>query len=301
MFIITVPDNFPQTESGQCIAQEVELKTIPDSPQSDYCLCDLGLSVCDYEELSFYNGSNKYENDYTSLFVNKVDTSDIIEFYAVNKKTGEEFQLTDLNSSTYGIYSEDDNHIGINIDTTTFKTNNPTWTKFYLRVSQNVFGEILSFETHTYNMVQWDEERANGTVRMEVVQNGYIESGNNYGSLNWMRSVRIKGKFGDFKPEFEADNYMDGNRIIKQIQDKVIKKYTLETELIPQSIMNMIALNDVFANEIIISDYNIKNANYKGVSVVPENIDTTYYEKNPNGSYEIEFKAKKENDIKHNV
>ena len=102
------------------------------------------------------------------------------------------------------------------------------------------------------------------------------------------------------KPELQRDDYMDGNRVIKQIQDSIIRKYTLETQLIPQGIMNMIAFNDVLANEIIISDYNLQNANYKGLEVVPESITANYYEKNPNGSYEIEFKARKENDIKRN-
>jgi hypothetical protein len=300
MFIYTVPNDKPQVEIGQAVAQEVELKAIPEQPLVDYCLCDLGLFKCEYTEPAFYNGLTKYENDYTTFYVNKVDTSDTIQFFVINTADNSEVELTQANAADYGVFAEGDNYKGIEVDFTTLKATYPALNRVKFKVVHDVFGSITQTETHVFQIMLWNEVSANNTVRIETLNSGRIESGNDYNELNWRRSVRIRGRFGDMKPELQRDDYMDGNRVIKQIQDQFIRKYTLETELLPQGILNMIAFNDMLANNIIISDYNLQNTNYKGIEVVPETVNANYYEKNPNGSYEIEFKARKENDIKRN-
>ena len=119
-------------------------------------------------------------------------------------------------------------------------------------------------------------------------------------TYKWRRSVRLQGFFGRETPTINTDNYQDGERRIKQIQDSITNEYTLETELIPNQIFKGLIFNDMLANEIFISDYNIKNANYKGVAVVPLSVSSNYYEKNVFGSYEITFTDRKQNIVKRN-
>ena len=301
MIVLNVVDDKPQESIGQAVAQEVVVKEIPDTPLDDYCLCSIGLFRCEYKELAFYGGSNVYENDYTTMYVNKVDATDVIKFFLIDSSTDIEVELNEANKAMYGVYSEDSSHKGIDIDFTTLQTNFPTLRDLKFRIDQNVFGKALTRTTHAFQLVKWNEERADGTVRIETLNSGNIESGNDYNALNWRRSVRIKGKLGQWTPDIQTDNYINGERIIKQIQDKIIVDYTLETELLPADIYKAIILNDTLANGVFISDYNLTNVNYKRVDLQPKSITAEHYEKNPNGSFEIVFTERKQNHVKHNL
>lgn len=301
MFIFQIPNDKPQDEIGQAVAQEVEVKKIPDQPLDDYCLCDLGLFSCEYKETAFFGGSNKYQNDYTTFFVNKVDPSDEVKFFLINEFDQSEIELTSATASEFGLWSESGNHVGIEVDFDTLKTNHSDLDEVSFKIDQTVFGSQVIRTTHTFTLTEWDEKLADGTVRIETVNSGRIESGNDYEDLDWRRSLRIKGFFGQKTPSLESDNYLDGDRVIRQIQDKIVNEYTLETELVPQYVYNLLIYNDLLSNEVFVSDYNIFNAeNYKGLSVVPDSITSKYYEKNSNGSFEITFKDRKENIIKRN-
>ncbi len=302
MYIKQVPNDKPQNEIGQAGAIVSPVKTIPDQPLDDYCLCDLGAVVCEYEETAFFGGSNEYQNDYVSFFVNKVDDSDTIVFVLIDKKDDSETILDSSNADQYGLFSDDSNHSGIRVDFDTLKTNFPDLKRVSFRIDQTVFGSLVSRTSHVYRLTQYDDLRADGTVRIETINSGRIESGNDYDSLKWKRSLRIRGFFGNKTPSLESDNYLDGERVIKQIQDKIVNEYTLETELIPSVVFNLLIYNDMLSNEIFVSDYNIKNAeNYKGLRVVPDAISSRYFEKNQNGSFEITFKDRVENIVKRNV
>lgn len=301
MFIRQVVDERPQEEIGQAVAQEVVLKSIPSQPLEPFCLCDLGLAECKYVELAFYGGpdNDKYKNDYTTFFINKVDVTDVVTFSFVDVDTDEETELNNLNAGGYGVYYDEADYTGIRVNYNTFK-DNFTERRIYFKVVQNVFGTDLTNETHHFHILPYSDERADNTVRIETINSGRIESGNNYGSIDWNRSTRIRGNFGKETPSLVVDNYQDENRVIRQIQDKIEVEFTLETELVPNSIYKMLMYNDMLANEILISDYNLQNVNYKGVSVTPTEIGTTHYEKNSNSSYEITFREKRDNRIKRN-
>lgn len=301
MIIETVPNDKPQRETGQAFAQEVVLKTIPEQPLDPYCLCDFGLKECAYREPAFYGGNGKYENDYTSLFINKVDNSDIIKFVLINIENNEETELTEAEEALFGQYFDNDTFTGIRIEFDKLVAAFPDLSAIKFRIEQEVFGSNVEVETHEFQLIRYSAEMANGTVRIETVNSGRIESGNDYHDYKWRRSVRLFGFFGRESPTISVDNYQDGDRTIKQIQDSIKNEYTLETELVPNQIFRAVMFNDMLANEIFISDYNIRNANYKGVPVVPESVSSTYYEKNSNGSYEITFTDRKQNNVKRNV
>ena len=301
MIIIKVPNTQPQSEIGQAFAQESTPFTTPEAPLEPICLCALGLEACDYTEKAFYNGANKYQNDYTSLFINKEDSTDLIVFTLIDLITGNETILSSGNASTYGVYSEDDNHVGVEIDFNTLKTNYPDLKKIKFKKEQTVFGTPLSSETHTFSLLPFSIYQADQTVRIESVTSGLIESGNDYETLGWRNSVRIQGivrrDYGT-----ETDRILDEDRRLVQIQDKVNREYSLYTTLLPQSIYEALIEDKMLGNKLIVSDYNIHNANYKGLSLSPtaNGIDNTHYEGNQNMSFVLKFTDEAQNIIKRN-
>jgi hypothetical protein len=300
MIILTTPNDKPQIEIGQAVAQDVPIKIIPTVVKSDFCLCEIGVKLCDYIEKAFYSDDNPDGQDFTDLFINKVDSTDEIEFILIDNITEEEFVLDEANENTYGKYSEDDNHKGLFIDFTTLHDNYPNLTEIRFRKKQKVFGKDLEEETHVFNLIPYSQVRADGTVRIQTVNNGRIESGADYGELDWRKSMRVKGFFGNIDFEPTIDNVKDGNRTVVQIQPKVERVYLLETKLLPQGILNMIAMNDILANEIVISDYNINNTNLKDVSVSFDEMTTKHYAKNQKGSFEMKFRDRVQNIVKRN-
>jgi hypothetical protein len=302
MIIKEVVQEKPQDEVGQAVAQDVVLKSIPEKPLADYCLCDLGIKECNYKELAFFGGADEFENDYTSFFVNIVDATDVVRFVLINLKDNTELELTNANQSQYGVYSEDENHKGVKVNFDDLINNYDTnLREVKFKIQQTVFGTLVTTESHEFVLTQYNPERANGTVRVETINNGRIESGNDYGDLNWQRSVRIRGFFGRETPTIVTDNYQDGERTLRQIQDKIETEYTLETELIPSNIFKGLIYNDMLANSVKISDYNLTNVNYKGLNVQPVAVSSQYFEKNANGNYEITFTDRVQNHVKRNV
>ena len=300
MIIQQVPDFRPQQETGQAAKIKAVTKAIPTAPLDPYCLCDLGLKECNYTEPAFYGGSNEYENDYTSIFVNKADQSDIIKFYLINVENEEEAELVEIEQGLFGEYFDNETFTGVRVDFDLLHSSFNDLRKVKFKIEQTVFGTEIIEESHEFELIKWSLERANGTVRIETINSGRIESGNDYDTYKWKRSVRLQGFFGRETPTINTDNYQDGERRIKQIQDSITNEYTLETELIPNQIFKGLIFNDMLANEIFISDYNIKNANYKGVAVAPLSVSSNYYEKNVFGSYEITFTDRKQNIVKRN-
>lgn len=301
MIIKTVPNSTPQIEIGQAVSQDVVIKTIPTAPLDDFCLCSIGMNLCEYEELAFWGGADDFENDFKSFFINKVDVSDVIEFSFTDLDTNDEVILDANNAADYGFYSEDETHVGIHIDIPTLHTMYPTLTRMIVNWKQDVFGTIVESKSHVFAIAKFDVMVADGTVKLETTNNGRIESGNDYNDLNWKRSMRIKGKFGYSGFPLTTDEYLDGNRVYEQIIDSIETEYELETELVPASIYKMIVFNDMLANGVSVSDFNIMNANYKGVKVKPTGIDFQTYAKNPNGSFVFTFTDRVQNNRKRNV
>ena len=301
MIIQQVPNFRPQNETGQAGKIKALTKAIPNVPLDPYCLCDLGLKECNYIEPAFYGGANEYENDYTSFFINKVDENDTIKFYLINVENEEETELVEIEQALFGEYFDNETFTGVRVDFNLLHSSFNDLHKVKFKIKQVVFGTEIIEESHEFELIRWSLERANGTVRIETVNSGRIESGNNYSSYNWKRSVRLQGFFGRETPTINTDNYQDGERRIKQIQDSIRNEYTLETELIPNKIFKGLIFNDMLANEIFVSDYNLKNANYKGLPVYPVSIASSYYEKNENGSYEITFTDRRQNIVKRNL
>lgn len=121
---------------------------------------------------------------------------------------------------------------------------------------------VLTFTVSSpvFSLRPYSPQAANGTVRLDAIQNGCIESNRfDYTGMNWFQSVRIPGIFWQRKPLVETDEYLNLAREINQIQDQI--KYTtdLQTYFIGSGLHDVITENYILANLLTICDFNICN------------------------------------------
>jgi len=224
----------------------------------DFCRCE---NECNHEELAFTLADGKYyQNDQASFIAQRLLTSDTITYKLV--KGGA--VVATLNSNTYGTYY-DFGMLAGNSDAKGFLVDwlkvqqGLGYGKYIVRTEIVSLGTTYTYDSHTYNVVLWNANRANNTVRIESFQSGFIMNGFNYGNMGWYQSIRIEGKFGFKTPELITNNYQDTNRRVQAIQDEIKYTYKLITHLLPSNIFNPIVEDKLLTSEIYITDYNIKN------------------------------------------
>lgn len=259
MITTTWLNTFPmplESMAGQQYANLVFGRT-PDET-IDFCRCE---NECNHEELAFTLVDGKYyQNDKASFIAQRLFTSDTITYKLI--KGG--VSVATLNSSTYGTYynfgslAGNNNAKGFLVDWLKVQQG-LGYGKYIVRTEIVSLGITYTYDSHTYNVVLWNANRANNTVRLESYQSGFIMNGFNYGQMSWYQSIRIEGKFGFKTPELITNNYQDTTRKIKPIQDEIKYTYKLITHLLPSNIYNPIIEDKLLSSEIYITDYNIKN------------------------------------------
>lgn len=302
--IIQLTNPTPMAFTEFSCALQTESVTIPvGKPELDFCFCDF---ECDFTELVLADLSDldEYKNDRTSVLIDLPDASLSFTIDLVNASTG---VVTPLIDATYGSYYALGSIAG-----------HPTkggylldWNKvatllgfgvYYIEQEQTLFTGTVTEKTYNFRLQPYTEVRANRTVKIESVHNGCIEGGIDYTGMNWLRSIRIPGKFGNLVPRIETDNYVSTNRKIIQIQDQVVNEYTLFTRRVPEAVLIPLVQDKILANEIFITDYNLdsfEDIRQKEV-VALEITDTVYNSGSKKAKYNIRFEEKLQNLIKRN-
>ncbi len=268
----------------------------------DSCACECGCVPC--TKVFGSNTTDWWKNDIQPFLFKRVTASDTITMQLYRNGV----LIGTLNSTTYGIYYD----FG-SLPNADYKGFHLEWKKVFLALGYGEYqvkttivslGDTIIKESLVFECMEFSDARADGTVRIETYQNGYIMSSDfDYTGMNWYQSYRIEGMFGYKKPEYETTNYQNGARDITQIQDKIINIYTLETEtLLPAPLLNAITYDGLLANRILITDHNICNfERYMRLEVYTDsipNFDT--FKQNPNGAAVFKFTDKRQNIIKRN-
>ncbi len=292
---------FPMPLLGIASSQSATLiSAISQSPGFEVCACN----GCDFiEEAYVKNGGSWWQNDTKSFIRAKVVSSDTIVYTLL--KDG--VQVAVLNSNTYGTFYdfgslENSDYKGFVIDWDLVQQAFG-YGYYTIKTTHTSLGTTLVYESHKFHVVEYNAERADGTIRIEWYQSGSIMNGFDYTGLGWYQSLRIKGKFGDKTPTLVIDNYQDSNRVVKQIQSKIENTYTLETELLPAYIFDVINEDGILGNDIYITDYNLLNQHlFRRFNVYPSNIkDVTNHSLSKKSNFTYEFKEKQDNIIKRNI
>lgn len=264
---------------------------------------DFNIGECCYVENVFAkDGGEWWENDKSSFLLKKFIQSDTILF----KLYKEDEFLVDLTDDTYGEFYNFEMYGGYVI----------YWQNIYnlfsrgsykVKAVYTVLGQTNIFESRTFCLEYYDNLRADKTFRIETYQTGsIIRSGYNYDELGlsrgWYQSYRISGKFGNKKPTLESDYLLTSDRRLLQIQDKITYEYELQTGLLPSDIANILIEDNIIANEIFITDYNIFNSQvYRRIALIPSSVsDVKHYTNNRRIIYTITFKDKVDDILKRN-
>ena len=204
-------------------------------------------------------------NDKTSLLFKKTIASDTISIRLI-ASDGTSYSIND---NTYGLlYSSFINaplYVGFIAD----------WNKIYnllgagmyhFEITQVIIGVTSTIKTIKYNLAPYSDGAANQTVRIESYNTGVILSSQfNYKLMTadlpngWYQSFRLGGKLLPSTPKLTVDNYYDQDYQLLQIQDKVTDEFQLETYLLPSEISDQIIYDNLLANKILVSDFNIFN------------------------------------------
>lgn len=290
---------------GSGMAVKVIGNSLPEIKEDvvlDFCICNF---VCDYVGKVFAKiGGEDFENDRTSFIFQKLIPADTVSM----KLFKNNIEIATLNDDTYGTFF----NFGDITPQPLYTGYLLEWEKVFalhgsgtyqIKTDTDIVGNATTVESQKFFLLPFSEEEANGTVRLEWIQNGNILSSLfDFTGINWYQSIRFEGNFGRKKPSLEKDFYETQNRERKQIQDNVITTYTLETKLLPSKISNKLYYDMGLANSILISDYNIfNNEIFRQKEVDTESYEEPeYFSRNTSGSHNLIFTDRFQIDKKRN-
>jgi len=306
MTIITQLSNpLPMEQTEFATKMVTSSIAIPEeAPSLSFCFCDY---ECDFVETVFADLSDddSYKNDRTDIgLFNIPDT--VGGSYAIRliKRGGSTINIID---NTYGSLSDLNTitglptYFGYLLDWHKVATLQG-FGKYYFEVDLVNYTNTITSTSYDFQLIPYSEESADGTVKIETVHNGCVESGIDYGTSGWIRSIRIPGVFGDKVQRLEVDNYFDTKNNKTQIRDQVVNEYTLSTERLPSSVMTPLIEDKILANQIFITDYNLFNfEDIRQKQVVATEIsEQNYGSKTKKASFKIKFEESLQNIIKRN-
>jgi hypothetical protein len=270
---------------------------------NDFCYCEV---ECPYVSTIFAEpGGEGYKNDKSQFLFRRFVASDTvaIELWRNGEK------IEDLNNNTYGTFfngfpsgtAEQQLYVGYLVE----------WEEVYavygggeyqIKAELSIIGVASTFESELYKLMGYSDVAANGTVRIDTIQNGNIMSSIfDFTDLQWCQSVRLRGRFYEDGEEFEKIVYKTQEHRQEQVQDKIIENWTLEADFIPRSVSEFLTKNAVLSNSFNVSDYNLLNEQIlREIEVYPESIEKTRIQDNRTSNYIINFTSRNDNIIKRN-
>ena len=320
----TVATNYGDNNCAECIEAlaetvcEYEERTlghairvknlVPEPP-------DRGFSECCYSNLVFGDlaePTNKYHNDFTSVYYQKQSPNDTLSFSIVPASTGVAVALVDV---THGIEYP-------------FSATNPNPDLAYFRVNWrkilSVFGEDTftirmtisiaglagqDVDSNSFILRPWSIAKADNTVRIDCNMDGTLEETlTNFKGSNYDTSLRVKGFFGNPVDEVEQKNIVFSSKKGKSYYESQITMsndptYVFQADNIPECISRQIREFIIFGNEFFISDYNTNNHSYRYelTPVILDSIDANDYPVNGRGvNIRMSFKNRSKNLRKNN-
>lgn len=266
------------------------------------------ISKCCFLNLVLAGGSESHQNDITSFLFKADRATTAIDFFLEKETNGVFDEIAVLNGSTHGTL------FGLgtlsNLLLAGFKLN---WSSvlstfgegnYRIRTDRTIFF-LVSFTfpvfSINYNLRTYSPELADNTIWIEWIQDGQIIDGLDFTGLNWFQAVRFPGFFGEKQTEFDEEIWKDVNFENFQIRNELNFTYKCEIGVIPSCIGDILP-NLLQANDIFITDYNIKNHDYTFIRkpVRLAGIEETKYDNNRQAVYNLTFSDRKDNHIKIN-
>ncbi|NRA49134.1 MAG: hypothetical protein HRU12_08360 [Phaeodactylibacter sp.] len=260
---------------------------------SAFCACNF---VCEFREKVFADSSGDgYKADKTSFLFRRITSNDTIDM-SLHKAGSKVADLTDDTYGTYyGSFTAQPLYRGYLLDWTTVFSAFGSG-QYQVKVDLSILGVDTTFESWKFTLLEFSEEEASDTVKMETWHTGNI-IGNEFDYTDlltdgWYESIRLPGTFGEMKADLTEDNYYNSNYDVVSIRPSVKRNYNLTFRLIPDEITYQIGSKHVLANRLAVSDYNVFNTqSYKQHPVKIESMSDPDYKRNT-GKSNVELTCK---------
>jgi hypothetical protein len=286
--------------------EALKLGSNPNPVENSICVCR-----CEYTEKVFSEVGaivNPPNNDKTAFLFTKLIVSDTIKFYLCYGSARTQI-VDDTYGSFYpaGFFSQKPLYVGFLADWNLIY-NALGAGQYWFEIETTILGSSTTVYSIYYDLKPFLDRAANFTTRIETWNTGVIlDSQFDYMAMltelpnGWYQSFRIGGKLLPKVPKLTVDNYYDQNYQLLQIQDKVSNVYEWETHLLPASVSNQIIYDNLLANKILMSDFNIWNEEViRQINLYPTEIPKKSFQYNKNSIFNIKFSTKMDNTIKNN-
>lgn len=250
----------------------IKKTTLPTS--KDFCTC---LIQCVPALKAFTDGigTDPIKNDWHSVFIPTVNTSTVTDSTIVGTITNIQSGLvTTLADTTHGTLYEGDNYWWFKVDW--YKIFNTLGLgKYQIHVVESAIsgGETINeLKTPVFNLLPYSDEAANGTVRLYSKQSGKLNHGNDYSNIDnivalgtrlipFEQQTRLPGRLYIKNEEIENDHLVLNNPNLStyQVKDQLRPTYQLDLHLLSARQIMPVVFDDMFGNELYITDYNVYN------------------------------------------
>jgi len=236
----------------------------------------------DHITLADRNSNDDLRNDYSSFYHQRQLPNESVDFVLYRFQDDSEHQLENNDFGQYfnfGYFPTNPNLKGYLIQ----------WKKvledlgegsYKIIKRQTIAGIEIENSSIVFSLSQYSTALANGTVRMDLVMDGFLEKNKVvFKNTGWKHSIRVPGFFGNREPQLEQDNLIDRNYRKNQISTKQSNEYKFQTNLVPDCITNEIFDFFLLSDNLKITDYNLNNHsyNYKKFPVNLEQNEGTIY------------------------
>ena len=275
-------------------------------PRDEFTIDFNFCGECCFDQVVFAKIGNEFdhENDHTAVLHRQIIPTDTIDFELY--KDG--VKVADLNNNTLGEYFD----LGA-FPIPTYKGFQLDWNAvlvahgagcYKIKKQLNILNVASTKTSIKYVLQPYTDEAADETVRIDVIQNGYIiNSEFDYTGMDWPQSVRFSGRFNKKNPDYKETVYQDSTRRQTQVQDSIIDNYTLELSALPSEVYNTLNYEMLLANNILISDYRLYNPDI--FRLLPVNFKefskTNAFRKSRRKGFVYKFQPRYDNLIKRNV
>jgi hypothetical protein len=248
----------------------------------DFCTCRVQCIPC-LKLLTDEIGVDKYKNDFFTLFQNSVTGGSHKVFIIVN---GVETEITD---NTFGEMFNGVNTFGYRFDAYKVWQSSQKYGEFSAVIrNYNADNDIVQEKYSVcYRLMKYTDKTANGTIRIETRKVGKLRHGLDYSNLvqvaspaknpaYWRQQVRLPGKLKLSGAPVELDRLMLNNneQSSLQIMDKGDLEYDLSINLVSSEQIMDVLLDDLFANMVMVSDYNVYNfEKYRDVRLIRTGVE----------------------------
>lgn len=263
------------------------------------------IADCCFDNLVLAGGVEKHQNDTTSFLFATEGAADSIAFFLEKETSGVFNEVAILDGSTFGTFfgfGGFDSPLIIGFKLSWFFVLSAFGEGNYrIRTDRNTILSQDSVFSVNYNLKTYSPELADHTIWIEWIQNGQIIDELDYTGLNWFQAIRLPGFFGERQTEFEEEIWKDTNFNNFQIRNELNFTYKCEIGMIPSCIGDILP-NLLQANTIFITDYNIKNFDYRLIQkpVRLVEINETKYNNNRQAVYNLTFSDRIDDHIKIN-